>query len=144
MLRGRPRKAKKSPSVVMEKLIGLYEGDLLRYSLVRDLGPIDRSLYRFLRLFSDKLKPESFTRNDVDLFIELSKRDGVDSATTKRDIKHLRAFWNYLIDMHDYIMTNPFSERESAPWRKLRLKKLAEEEQQISAEDAESALSNTQ
>lgn len=116
------RRNTSGPSKMVEKLIGLYDGDTIRLSLPRrDLAESDAALYRFFACFSIHKDIEDFGVGEVDHYIREQEKAQRESRAIERDLEHLRAFWNYLIDFHGFAVVNPASRRELSPWAKLRL-----------------------
>lgn len=120
LLRGvYPRKNKtKVPSKTMESLMGLFEQQLVRLNLKRNLGPVDRALYSFFSLFPYKEDPEDFSRIDVEYYKRDREASGYPPASTERNIEHLCAFFHYLIDFHGYNLANPASRLPDSYWKK--------------------------
>jgi hypothetical protein len=107
----------------MEALIGRYDADLIRLTHLSgpDLCRIDQSLIRFFKQFPEKKHPEDFSFLDVDFYYKSELAKGRTLSFLNRDLKHLRAFFNYLIDYLDYpLMSNPASLREPSFWREQR------------------------
>lgn len=108
----------KKPSKTMEVLMGRYEQQLVRLNLKRNLGNLDKALYRFFGLFPYKSQPEDFTRLDIEAYKKDRLAYGYSEAETEKNIGHICAFFNYLIDYEGYFMMNPASKLPDSYWKK--------------------------
>lgn len=98
--------------------MGLYEQQLVRLNLKRNLGVVDKALYRFFGLFPYKEDPEDFSRLDIEYFRKERAARGRSEAEIEKDVDQLCGFFHYLIDFHGYNLANPASKRPDSFWKK--------------------------
>lgn len=128
----------KKPSKALEKLMGLYEQQLVRLNLKRNLGNLDKALYRFFGLFPYKNDPEDFSRLDIEFYRKERSVRGASGAEIEKDIDHLCAFFHYLIDFQGYNLANPASKLPDSFWKKrLQETQLLEDTPRNNPEDKE-------
>jgi hypothetical protein len=123
--------------------MGKYEQQLVRLNLSRNLGPVDSALYRFFENFPEKRDPEDYSKLDVEYYRKIREKEQKPQKETEKDLLHVCAFFNYLIDFEGYNLPNPASKREPSIWRELRLKSLTEQLPDKSGQHSDIQASNT-